>query len=286
MQIAQCYEFLNISPASTDDEISAMYKKLALQYHPDRNRERLEWAHEKMTVLNFAYSTVMSHRFTNAPRPDEKRRETAEKRPAPEPVKKPRKPVDEQLEKITRESMIKTFIKIRESVNDSLYRFFQFNLYNQIRREEVFNRGIFNEIVFNLRKSYHAIKKLHEQTKDDDIRRHMDVFNSMIFNFYKASECLNIIDSYSDLYDVQAYRQYKNADELLHQAQKELFYDRHNRGNPKIEYALSHIIQSQKIFKSVLALFADSSWAVETKIKLAYATSLREYVELFFIEEE
>ena len=171
-------------------------------------------------------------------------------------------------------------------MNDSLYRFFQYNLYNIIRRDEVFNRGTFNSIVMSLRRAFHTVKKLREETLDIDIRHHMDVFNDMIFTFYKASECLNVIDSYNDLYDVQAYRQYKKADDMLHQAQKEIFYDRHNRGYPKIEHALGLIIQSQKLFKGVLALFSDSSWAVETGIKLAYATALREYVELFFSEEE
>lgn len=52
----------------------------------------------------------------------------------------------------------------------------------------------------------------------------------MIFDFYRASECLNIIDSYNDSYEVDAYRMYKRGDEHLHKAEKELFYDRHNRG--------------------------------------------------------
>lgn len=301
MQISQCYQILEVSPHASDEEIATIYKQLAMKFHPDRNRDRLEWAHEKMSSLNQAYSTIMGHRFsqgmpkTRAPE-QERRQQPAREKPAereksrqqepgPRPANKKRN-VDEQLDEVTRESVIRTFGKIRESVNDSLYRFFQYNLYNLIRRDEVFNRGTFNSIVMNLRRSFHAVKKLHGETRDLDVRRHLDVFNAMIFNFYKASECLNVIDSYNDLYDVQAYRQYKKADDLLQHAQKEIFYDRHNRGYPKIEHALALVIQAQKIFKSVLAMFSDSSWAVETGIKLSYATAFREYVELFFSEEE
>jgi curved DNA-binding protein CbpA len=285
MQITQCYSFLNISPAATDDEIAAVYRQLALQYHPDKNRDRLQWAHEKMSFLNYAYSTIMGQRFSK----DAAREPEPARKPAGPDTVKPSKharPRDSQLEKVAREVTIKSFAKIRETANDALYRFFQYNLNNIIRREEVYNRGVFTNIVFVLRKTYHAAKKLAEQTRDADILHHLKIFNAMIFNFYKASECLNIIDSYADLYDVQAYRQYKQADELLHRAHKELFYDRHNRGHARIEAALSLVIQAQKLFKGVLTLFSDSSWAVETEIKLAYATALRDYVELFFTDED
>ena len=290
--IQEYYKILDIPSTASDEEVNNVYKRLARKFHPDKNRNRLEWAHENIIRLNQAYSSIMSYRFRFGPSVAPGPEKTAEpdKEPAPQAQqktkRKPSRPVDHRLEEINREITINSFIRIREKSKDSLYRFFQYRLYNIIRRDEVFNRGIFNEIVYSLRRSYQNIKKLRKESKDSDIHRHLDTFNDMIFNFYKASECLNIIDSYSDLYDVEAYRQYKQADEHLHSAQQEVFFDRHNRGYHKLDYAMSQLKQAINLFKSVLKLFPESSWTIETEIKLKYAESLRQYIILFFYEEE
>ena len=63
MNIDQCYQILNVTEQSTDDEIARSFKKLAVKYHPEKNRERKEWANETMKKVNQAYSTLMSFRF-------------------------------------------------------------------------------------------------------------------------------------------------------------------------------------------------------------------------------
>jgi len=50
------YEVLQVSPNADADVIHTAYKRLALNYHPDRNHE--PDAHEKMRVLNEAYETL------------------------------------------------------------------------------------------------------------------------------------------------------------------------------------------------------------------------------------
>ena len=230
MDIAACYTLLNATPSSTDEEISRSYKKLALRYHPDKNPQRVTWATEAMSRLNNAYASVMSYRFKNDTDLD-----------APASVNKSR-PADTKQEHkkayIDPEILTNQFIQFRELAKDSLYRYFQYNLHNIPIREKVSNQAIFNKMVFTLRKTYHAIRSLKTQTDDPELLEHFDVFNSMIFNFYRASECLNIIDSYNNQYDVEAYRVYREGDELLHQAHRELFYDRHNRGYFKKSMAL------------------------------------------------
>ena len=82
----------------------------------------------------------------------------------------------------------------------------------------------------SLRKSYHGITTLSKRTEDRELLQHFSTFKSMIFNFYRSAECLNVNDSYADQYEVNAYRLYRSADESLMIALKELFYDRHNQG--------------------------------------------------------
>jgi curved DNA-binding protein CbpA len=276
MDIAACYMLLNVSPASTDEEISASYKKLAIRFHPDKNPDRTEWATEAMSRLNNAYATVMSHRFkidSGSTRSDIVKPDRAqERRPSQKKVY------------IDPEILTRQFIQFRESAKDALYRYFQYNLNSIPIREKVSNQAIFNKIVFTLRKSYHGIIALKTQTDDPDLLEHFETFNSMIFNFYRASECLNIIDSYNNQDDVEAYRVYREGDEHLHQAHREIFYERHNRGYLKKSMVYTYLTQSLKTFQANLKMFPDSSWAAETRVKLDYASSLLSYLKLFFSE--
>ncbi len=269
-------KILGINKNSTDEEITARYKKLAFRYHPDKNPGRVDWATDAMTHLNLAFTEVMSHRFEEEAR-------------APEPKKKADKSEQHaqqfQQNEADEDILTKKFVQYRESAKDALYKYFQYSLFNIPMREKVSNRAIFNKIVFSLRKSYHAIRKLSQQTDDSEYLEHFDVFSKMIYHFYRASECLNILDSYREQYDVEAFRLYRKGDDYLHQAHKEIFYERHNRGYFKSDIAYSFIIQAEKIFQAAIQIFAESSWTVETQIKLDYTRSLKKYVELFFTDE-
>ncbi|HOT46794.1 MAG TPA: J domain-containing protein [Spirochaetota bacterium] len=278
MDINTYYKFLNVNPSASDEEVSAAYKKLAFQFHPDKNPHRAEWANDAMTKLNIAYSTVMTYRFNDESTVETGNKKT-EKRQEPTPT--PRKPHKDIIDS---EILTKQFINLRETAKDALYRYFQYSLYNIPIREKVANRAVFNKIVFSLRKNYHAIRRLKDKTEDDELIEHFDVFTAMLFHFYRASECLNIIDSYSNQYDVESYRIYRKGDDCLTDAGKEIFYDRHNRGHFKKELAYTYVREAEKIFQANLTIFPDSTWAVETSIKLDYARSLKKYIELFFSE--
>ena len=280
MEIEHQYRLLNVGTHATDEEIVAAYKKLALLYHPDRNPHRVQWATEAMTRINLAYSSIMSHRF---------RSETTRPEEAPQkaPTREEKKPAPaEQREGASVDADILTaqFIRHRESAKDALYRYFQYSLYHLPIRDKVANRAIFNKVVFALRKSYHGIRRLAPMTDDPELLEHFEVFTRMLLNFYRASECLNIIDSYANQYDVEAYRVYRQGDEDLTLAGKELFYDRHNRGRFRKDIAHDHAARAEKAFAANLRVFPDSSWAVETAIKLDYVRALRHYLELFFTD--
>lgn len=52
------YQILNISEAASFSEIKAAYKKMAFNYHPDRNPYNRKECHDKMTKINQAYSVL------------------------------------------------------------------------------------------------------------------------------------------------------------------------------------------------------------------------------------
>jgi len=52
------YEILGLKPNASEDDIKKAYKKLALQYHPDRNSENPEEAAEKFKEISNAYQIL------------------------------------------------------------------------------------------------------------------------------------------------------------------------------------------------------------------------------------
>ena len=225
MRIDECYQVLQVKSSAPDEEVVRSFKRLALQYHPDRNRNRQEWAHEAMTRLNIAYSTVMGYRFTSdetpAPEVAKKQYEPGKTGAAEKPA--PPKQPSRQVQEYEKEKLTQIFVHHREIAKDYLYRFYQYGLQNLPRREQASNQGTYRQIVLSLRKSYHGINALTKLTKEPELLEHFSVFTQMIFDFYRSAECLNMIDSYNSQREVDAYRLYHAGDEYLHKASKELF---------------------------------------------------------------
>lgn len=52
------YQILGVPRNATSEQIKKAYRKLAMQYHPDRNPGREEWANEKFKEINEAFSVL------------------------------------------------------------------------------------------------------------------------------------------------------------------------------------------------------------------------------------
>jgi curved DNA-binding protein len=52
------YGVLGVPRNASDGEIKKAYRKLAMQYHPDRNPGKAEWANEKFKEINEAYAVL------------------------------------------------------------------------------------------------------------------------------------------------------------------------------------------------------------------------------------
>jgi curved DNA-binding protein len=52
------YGILSVPNNASDADIKKAYRKLAMQYHPDRNPGREEWANEKFKEINEAYAVL------------------------------------------------------------------------------------------------------------------------------------------------------------------------------------------------------------------------------------
>ena len=52
------YDILDIPRNASEAEIKKAYRKLAMQYHPDRNHGKEKWANEKFKEINEAYGAL------------------------------------------------------------------------------------------------------------------------------------------------------------------------------------------------------------------------------------
>ena len=52
------YELLGVSKNASPDEIKKQYKKMAMKYHPDRNKENKEAAASKFQEISNAYNVL------------------------------------------------------------------------------------------------------------------------------------------------------------------------------------------------------------------------------------
>jgi curved DNA-binding protein len=52
------YRMLDLTSSASTDEIKKAYRKLAMQYHPDRNHGKEEWANDKIKEINEAFSVL------------------------------------------------------------------------------------------------------------------------------------------------------------------------------------------------------------------------------------
>ena len=52
------YQILGLARNATADQIKKAYRKLAMQYHPDRNPGKEEWANEKFKEINEAFGAL------------------------------------------------------------------------------------------------------------------------------------------------------------------------------------------------------------------------------------
>jgi molecular chaperone DnaJ len=58
MQTKDYYQILNVSQGASTQDIKKAFRRLALQYHPDRNTENVREATEKFKEINEAYEVL------------------------------------------------------------------------------------------------------------------------------------------------------------------------------------------------------------------------------------
>jgi len=61
MDVAAAYDFLQLDQYASVEEVSASFRRLLKEYHPDRNVDRGEWSHRMTVQLTEAYAAVTDY---------------------------------------------------------------------------------------------------------------------------------------------------------------------------------------------------------------------------------
>lgn len=70
MNVATAFQFLQLPTHASIADANASYRRLLMEYHPDRNVERSEWSHQMTVRLTEAYSAVAAYlQNTSGPAP-------------------------------------------------------------------------------------------------------------------------------------------------------------------------------------------------------------------------
>jgi curved DNA-binding protein CbpA len=61
MKVSAAYEILQLEQSASAEEINASYRRLLMEYHPDRNVDRADWSHQMTIRLTEAYEAVLTY---------------------------------------------------------------------------------------------------------------------------------------------------------------------------------------------------------------------------------
>lgn len=61
MDVAEAYDFLQLDRYASVEDVSASFRRLLKEYHPDRNVDRGEWSHRMTVQLTEAYAAVTEY---------------------------------------------------------------------------------------------------------------------------------------------------------------------------------------------------------------------------------
>ncbi len=74
MDVTEAYEFLELDEYASVEDVSASFRRLLKEYHPDRNMDRGEWSHQMTVQLTEAYAAVTDY-LRKSPPPSRTRHE-------------------------------------------------------------------------------------------------------------------------------------------------------------------------------------------------------------------
>ncbi|HKL22193.1 MAG TPA: J domain-containing protein [Tichowtungia sp.] len=249
MDVAEAYEFLKLDEYASVEDVSASFRRLLKEYHPDRNGDRGEWSHRMTVRLTEAYAAVTAHLRTE---------------PAA-PITEPDQPPPDERDAGYSVTMQLRIAELYDVLLDQVFAYYNHGMHNIYLRQEGTMRYRFRSTVRQTAELIDALRETQEWPGSSLQYRQLTAIHDFTAAFY---ENMLIKPKDHQIYsgeEQKAVRLYQQGSDALDRAIREgLLESRIESGrvSPGGRSA------AERAFLLVLANFPASVYVPETLIKM------------------
>ena len=253
MNTQEAFTFLGLKAGATKEDLDASFRHLVMVYHPDRNPEKSEWSHEKMTLLNEAHELAEQYIASN------NRREQP----------------GESRSQIPRETLLRlqrAFSAAREELLEGIHLYYTFSLENIHLRAEGNRRYHYNSSKRFVKKALIQLEKIIAAAPDGKLKTYSYLYKEFAASFFNGMN-INKICTADSSPDYKAYKLYRNAS-LTIDAFVKLWFFPDDFPRPR-DFSSKSIILSEQELLLILSNYKNTIWIPEATIKLELLDNLR-----------
>lgn len=269
MTVQTAFRLLRLTPASTQQDLVASYRRMVKRYHPDYNADRTEWSHVAMTKINLAYELVRLHLQNGNGDTDHGRENPPdESNPAePAPHQRFQDDLSEGFSQAPAEDprFVALFDRAADGVLTGIYTYYQYGLQNVYLRHEGVRRFRYRSALKRVQNGIHQLQELQQLATSEVHRTQLTVFTDFALAFLQSMRIDRYHEAGTARSDAAAYRHYSEGSSALDQViRRELFQELDHApdarsGGLKIGY---HELMA------VLVKHSASDWVAESVVKL------------------
>ena len=261
MNTHEAFSFLGLRTSATREELETSFRRLVMVYHPDRNPDKTDWSHDKMTLLNEAHEIAEQYIVS----------EENSRRAHSNNV--------ENRSHVSRQTMArlqKAFSAAREELLEGIHLYYAFNLENIHLRLEGSRRYRYNSSKRSVKKALIQLDKIIREAPEGKLKTYALLYKEFGTSFFDSMNIAKICTADSSP-DYRAYKIYRNASQII-DAFVRLWFFPDDFPRPQ-EFSSKSIILCEQQLLLILSNYRDTIWIPEATVKLALLDNLRKLAD-------
>lgn len=264
MDVAEAYTFLQLDRYASIEDVSASFRRLLKEYHPDRNGDRGDWSHQMTVRLTEAYASVTEY-LRDAPDQAIPESERPEQWDEPRPAESGFESSPADTNSGYSVSMQIRIADLYDALLDQLYVFYNHGMHNVYLRQEGTLRYRFRSTVRQIAEVIEALRATEDWPGSPLQYRQLAAIREFAGAFY---ENMLIKPKPHEVYsgtEQKALRLYRQGSDTLDQAIREGLLESGIEGG-RVSPAGRQM--AERAFMLLLTGFPTSIYVPETLIKL------------------
>ncbi|MDR1931228.1 MAG: DnaJ domain-containing protein [Spirochaetales bacterium] len=254
MTTDEAFSLLGLHTCASMEEVEASFRQLVMVYHPDRNPDRSEWSHSRMSLLNEAHDIAQQHISLHS-----------------ENLKRAPKQVSREI--LAR--MQNILYAARGDILEGIHLYYTFSLENIHLRSEGVRRLRYNSAKRSVKKGVIQLAKILQEAPDGKLKQYARLCEAFGKSFYDSMLITKICPADTSP-NYKAYKHYKNAAMILDAYIKLYFF----RGDfPRQDITSRSIALCERQLCLILSNYRETIWVPEAAIKLSLFDNLQALAE-------